>query len=127
MPKILVIDDNLDVLAMTQVALEKEGHTVSVADGGIPGLAKIWQECPDLVLLDYTMPDMNGLAVAKEMRQLYADLPIIFITAHGSLAAKAVTAIHCTTIVPKPFLFTTLSHRVNAMLQKPLLAIKPGP
>jgi CheY-like chemotaxis protein len=49
MPKILVIDDNPDVLAMTQVALEQEGHVVSVADGGILGLAKIWQECPDLI------------------------------------------------------------------------------
>ncbi len=121
MPKILVIDDNPDVLAMAQVALEREGHAVSVADGGILGLAKTWQECPDLVLLDYTMPDMNGLAVAKELRQLYTNLPIIFITAHGSLAAKAVTQIQCTTIVPKPFLWTTLSHRVNAMLQKSLL------
>lgn len=121
MPKILVIDDNPDVLAMTQVALGKEGHAVSVAEGGITGLAKIGQERPDLVLLDYTMPDMNGLAVANEIRQLDADLPIIFITAHGSLAVHAATAIHRTTIVPKPFCLTTLTHRVNAMLQKPLL------
>lgn len=120
MPKILVIDDNPDVLAMTQVALGEAGHAVSVADGGITGLTKIWQERPDLVLLDYTMPDMNGLDVANEIRQSYADLPIIFITAHGSLAAHAVTAISRTTIVPKPFLWTTLTHRVNAMLQKPL-------
>lgn len=120
MAKILVIDDNSDVLAMTQVALEREGHTVHVANGGVFGLAKVGQECPDLVLLDYAMPDMNGLAVATEMRRTYPDLPIIFITAHSSLVVKPATTIARTTIIPKPFCLTTLAHHVNAMLQTPL-------
>jgi DNA-binding response OmpR family regulator len=120
MHKILVIDDNPDVLDILRIALEIEGYEVMVANGGTAGLTKLQEECPDLILLDYSMPDMSGIDVAKQARMVHDDLPIIFITAHGNFADPEIKTISKAALVPKPFMLSTLSHRVTTMLQNPV-------
>ncbi len=68
MSYILLIDDDEDMLTITGRWLEKAGHRVAKAASGKDALALIAEEKPDLILLDYLLPDMNGPEILKEIR-----------------------------------------------------------
>ena len=82
MSHILLIDDDEDMLALTGRWLEKGGYRVSKASSGKEALSFLDQEKPDLILLDYAMPDMNGPEVLKaiRMRPDCSGIPIIYRT-----------------------------------------------
>ena len=86
MPKILVVDDDPDLVETVSMMLEAQNHEVIPAYGGIEGLQKLRSERPDLVVLDIMMPDKDGFEVCKEMKadpQL-ADIPVLLLTAVAS-------------------------------------------
>ena len=87
MPKgsILVIDDETEIREGLELLLTSEGYAVTLADTGESGLALLGQQPFDLVLLDVSLPDRNGLDLLREIRQRESDLPIILITAYGSI------------------------------------------
>ena len=102
--KILIVDDepfNLDLLEQELVEL---GYATERADNGAQALQKITKANPALVLLDYQMPDMNGIEVLRKLRQTDKDLPVVLITAHGSIerAVEAVKA-GADDFITKPF------------------------
>jgi len=104
MSKILIVDDepfNLDVL---EQELADSGYAVERAANGVEALAKFDSSRPDLVLLDYQMPDMNGIDVLKELRRKGAEVPIVMITAYGTIE-RAVHAMKegAYDFIPKPF------------------------
>lgn len=82
MKNILLIDDDEDMLAMTGRWLEKAGYAVSKASSGKDGLALLAEKSPDLILLDYAMPQMDGPAVLKEIRsnEAYKNIPVLYRT-----------------------------------------------
>ncbi len=82
MSHILLIDDDEDMLAMTGRWLEKAGHSVTKATGGDEALKALKAAKPDLILLDYAMPGMDGPAVLKAIRGLegYEKIPILYRT-----------------------------------------------
>jgi len=77
---ILVIDDDDDVRAFLAGSLESLGHEVVSAGSGEEGLICLAECAPDLVLIDYAMPGMNGAEVARAAREAMPDLPIVFVT-----------------------------------------------
>ena len=82
--KILIVDDepfNLDIL---KEELGDKGYVVETASDGSNALKKVEASQPDLILLDYMMPDLNGLEVLKELRKRGNDVPVVMITAHGT-------------------------------------------
>ena len=81
--KILVIDDDPDVRAFLSAALDGLGYTVAVAEDGIQGLKAVEEFGPELLLLDYAMPEMNGADVARAVRRGHPHLPIIFVTGYA--------------------------------------------
>lgn len=95
MTKVLVVDDELLVLATTSMGLEQIGYDVFQADNGARALQICQQEKPDLVLLDIRMPNMSGIDVAKVLSEL--NIPFIFLSAFSDEemieSAKAVGAI----------------------------------
>jgi DNA-binding NtrC family response regulator len=105
MPKrILIVDDeplNLDLLDQE---LADIGHTTERAIDGSEALAKLDTVNPDLVLLDYQMPGMNGIEVLREIRKRDENLPVVIITAYGTIerAVEAVKA-GADNFVTKPF------------------------
>jgi two-component system, NtrC family, response regulator AtoC len=105
MPKrILIVDDeplNLDLLDQE---LADIGHTTERAIDGSEALAKLDTVNPDLVLLDYQMPGMNGIEVLREIRKRDENLPVVIITAYGTIerAVEAVKA-GADDFVTKPF------------------------
>ncbi len=82
MKTILLIDDDGDMLAMTGRWLEKAGYEVLKASSGKEGLSILEGQRPDLILLDYAMPEMDGPAVLKEIRsnEAYNGIPCLYRT-----------------------------------------------
>ncbi|MGD9047615.1 MAG: response regulator [Anaerolineae bacterium] len=86
MPKILCIEDDLDMIDYIKLILGKAGYEVIGADGGVKGLEAMRQEQPDLVLLDLMMPGMDGAEVLlrKGEDEAIRDIPVIALTALNS-------------------------------------------
>ncbi len=102
--RILIVDDepfNLDLLAQE---LSDLGYAVERARHGVEALALSESYRPDLVLLDYMMPGMNGLEVLQELRTRESDVPVVIITAHGSIdIAVQAMKLGAQDFITKPF------------------------
>lgn len=94
--RVLVIDDDPDVCDMISVILRDKGYTVITADRGAPGLAKARQAHPDLVILDLSLPDMDGLEVCSQLKAhpRTRALPILLLTARASTQAQILAVEH---------------------------------
>jgi len=77
---ILVVDDEREILDMLTDHLEDEGYAVSQAVDGEQALEGVRREPPDLVLLDITMPGVNGLEVLRRLRRDHPRIPVVMIT-----------------------------------------------
>jgi len=86
MARILVVDDDPDLVESVTILLEQKQHEVIPAYGGIEGLEKAKKEKPDAIILDVMMPDKNGYEVCKELKgdPEYQDIPILLLTAVAS-------------------------------------------
>jgi DNA-binding NtrC family response regulator len=83
--KVLIVDDEVDYLTLMKEYIEYWGYEVILAQAGKEALVKIDQENPDIIILDYMMPEMSGITVLKEIRKLSWDLPVIMFTAHPDI------------------------------------------
>ncbi len=83
MAKILVVDDDPDLVESVTIILESKNHEVVQAYGGIEGLEKAKSEKPDAIILDVMMPDKDGYEVCKELKgdTEYSNIPILLLTA----------------------------------------------
>ncbi len=81
--RILLVDDEPDILKMVGKRLESEGYEVSLAIDGEEALEKIQEENPDLVILDIMLPKVNGFEVCRQLKQnsLHQGIPVILFTA----------------------------------------------
>ncbi len=82
---ILVVDDESEIREGLELLLKGEGYGVSSAETGESGLAKLEEHPFDLLLLDVSLPDRNGLDMLKEIRRRDPDLSVVLITAYGSI------------------------------------------
>src|SRR5260370_9247597 len=88
---ILIIDDEAAIRESLETLLDLEGYTVRSAENGQEGLARIAERPFDLVLLDFALPDINGIDLLHEIRERDPQLSVIMITAYGTVenAVKA--------------------------------------
>ncbi len=82
MLKILCIDDNIHGLTARRVLLEDMGYTVVVARSGREGLEAFHSQKPDLIIVDYVMPQMNGGEVIREIKRTNPKLPVILLSGY---------------------------------------------
>src|SRR5260221_10785494 len=82
---VLIIDDEMAIRESLQTLLELEGYIVTQAETAELGLTLLAANTYDMVLLDISLPDRNGLDVLEEIRERDAGIPIIMITAHGTV------------------------------------------
>src|SRR6201997_4229654 len=87
MPKgsILVIDDEAEIREGLELLLKTEGYQVTMADTGQSGMSRLGEQPYDLLLLDVSLPDRNGIELLKDIRRQDPHLPIVLITAYGSI------------------------------------------
>ena len=104
MSSILVIDDKDSMRKMMSQTLIEEGHNVDTAAGGPEGITKAREKAFDLVITDLKMPDMDGLEVLSALQDVNSDLPVIVMTAYGTIET-AVSAMKNGAIdfITKPF------------------------
>jgi DNA-binding NtrC family response regulator len=102
--KILIVDDEPFNLDLLQQELTDRGYAIERAGSGAEALSQIESFHPELILLDYQMPGMNGVDVLKELRGRGHDTPVIMITAYGTIE-RAVQAMRegAYDFIPKPF------------------------
>ena len=101
---VLIIDDEASIRESLQTLLELEGFTVEVAGSGEEGLARLAEQPMDLVLLDYALPDRNGLEILRDLRDRDPLLPVIMITAYGTVEnAVAAMQAGASNFVQKPW------------------------
>jgi len=90
--KILLVDDDPDILDALTMILEAKGYQVVTAQDGIKGLANLKAEKPDLLILDLLMPKMDGFAVCKELQDprwsKFKDMPILILTSVREEASR---------------------------------------
>ncbi len=80
--KILVVDDEKNILKLYKAELEDEGYTVVTANSGREALEIYEQEKPDIITLDIMMPEMDGIQVLRQIKQKMPEIPIIMLTAY---------------------------------------------
>jgi two-component system KDP operon response regulator KdpE len=116
--RILVVDDDANVLRIVERALMQAGAQVYTAADGREGLTQFYAHRPDLVILDVMMPDIDGWAVCARLRQL-SDVPIMMLTALGSnnLIVQGLRG-GADDYVTKPFTIEVLMARVEALLRR---------
>ena len=85
MDKLLLIDDEPDILRVLSISLKADGYDVIAADNGAEGLEAFENEKPEIVLTDIKMPGMDGIQVLKKVKTLNPDAEVIIITGHGDI------------------------------------------
>ena len=120
--RILVVDDEPDIRQLVREILEDEGYRVSVAQDGESARAAFTAECPDLVLLDIWMPDVDGISLLKEWSESgRLECPVVMISGHGTLeTAVEATRLGARDFVQKPLSLAKLLATVrNALSSRP--------
>ncbi len=123
--KILIIDDDLQILKLIGLMLERRGHKIIASPGGIDGLAKAASESPDLIILDIMMDDLDGLEVCRRLRAQpkTARTPILIFTAKSMVSDKvAGFQAGADDYLIKPIHPNDLISRVETALQRSLNA-----
>jgi two-component system response regulator DctR len=118
MSKILAVDDNADILYTLQAIGEVAKLNVITVNDGFKALELMAKSRFDLVMVDYYMPDINGLTLVKKIRELYRDIPILVLTVDESidLANKFISA-GATDFAIKPIKAADLISRVKLHLK----------
>jgi two-component system response regulator RegX3 len=116
--RILVVDDEESLADTVRYNLEREGYAVAVASDGRAALDRFRSERPSLVILDLMLPEMSGLDVCRQIRQI-SNVPIIMVTAKDSEADRVSgLELGADDYVTKPFSVRELVSRVRAHLRR---------
>ncbi len=119
MTKILIVEDEPNMVAGLRDNFEFEGYQVITAPNGVAGLERALSESADLVILDVMMPRMSGLDVCKQLKAKRPGIPIIMLTARGQEVDKVVgLELGADDYVTKPFSIRELLARVKAVLRR---------
>ena len=119
MTKILIVEDEPNMVAGLRDNFEFEGYEVISAPDGVAGLERAVSQTPDLVILDVMMPRMSGLEVCKQLKAKRPGIPIIMLTARGQEVDKVVgLELGADDYVTKPFSIREFLARVKAVLRR---------
>lgn len=119
--KILVADDDLDIIEVLQYNLEKEGYDVITAIDGVEAVKKAKKEKPDLVLLDIMMPNMDGVEACRQMREIpeLKNIHILFLTARSEEYSEvAAFNVGANDFINKPIKPRALMSRIAAVFRR---------
>ena len=118
MSRILAVDDELNILELIKLYLEREGYQIETVDRGEEALTRLSQFNPDLVILDLMMPDMDGYEVCRQIRSK-SNIPILMLTARKEDVDKIIgLEMGADDYLTKPFNPRELIARIRAVLRR---------
>lgn len=118
MPKVLLIDDDAELISLIAEYLEREGFEVMTAHNGEAGVAATLSGQPDIAVLDVMMPRQNGIDTLRRIRSA-SSLPVIMLTARGDEADRIIgLELGADDYVPKPCTPRELTARIRAILRR---------
>lgn len=127
-PKILIIEDDRKMSAALASGLEAAGYEVAVAGSAEEGFFLVHSTHPDLLLLDLTLPQRNGLDVLRQIRADGLDLRVLILTSHNTVDDRVEgLRTGADDYLGKPFSFPELMARVDALLRRFLPPSQPSP
>lgn len=118
---VLVVDDEKDIIDLVDYNLTREGFTVQTADNGWQALDRVRKKRPDVIILDWMMPEMDGLEVCRRLRQNpdTASIPIIMLTAKSDTVDKVLgLEMGADDYLTKPFHIRELLARIRAVMRR---------
>jgi DNA-binding response OmpR family regulator len=121
-PRVLVIDDDPTIARIAKLTLRSKGYDVVVTEETHSGLIELFREKTDLILLDYMLPEQNGLSFLKQIRidPELKDIPVIMITTTGlSEVVQAAVLLGANDFIAKPFNLKDLIERVERLAPIP--------
>lgn len=119
MAKVLVVDDEPNIVLSIEFLMQQAGFDVATAEDGESALQSVAETPPDLILLDISLPGISGFDVLEHLRNdpRYARLPIIMLTAHGrEVEREKGLALGADDYVTKPFSTQALVEKVKSLL-----------
>ena len=120
-PKILIIDDEIHIVELIRINLETSGYEVDIAYDGLDGYLKIKENAPQLVLLDWMLPNISGIDMLKKIRndKSLSDIPVIMLTAKNMESDKIEgLELGADDYITKPFSIKELLARVSSVLRR---------
>lgn len=125
--KVLIIEDNARVSSLLKRGLESQGYQIYISEDAEDALVLVEKITFDLVITDIMLPQMNGIELSKMIKQKYPDLPIIMLTALGTIDEKIEGFdAGADDYMVKPFEIRELYARIKAVLQRKSSTIQKG-
>ncbi|MBC7910780.1 MAG: response regulator [Pyrinomonadaceae bacterium] len=116
---VLVVEDDEDIRLAMRFALEEFGYRVDEAANGEEAIEVAWRTCPNIILMDLSLPVLDGLAATRRIRQdpQMKDVPIVAVTAHHESQFRAnALAAGCNAYITKPIDFNWLDELMGQLL-----------
>lgn len=117
--KILVVEDYDDIRLTARLELEERGYRVLEATNGEEAVELAWRECPDVILIDLSLPVVDGLTATRRIREdpQMKNVPVIAVTAHNETQYRQnALAAGCSAYVTKPVDFAWLDTLISQLL-----------
>lgn len=126
--RILIVDDDDEIRELLEFDIASSGYVVDTANNGLDGLNKALNNAYDLILLDVMMPKMNGFDVCKNIRQAKLAVPVLMLTAKGTIDDKT-TGFDCGAddYLVKPFDIQEVLLRIRVLLRRNAVNIEETP
>ena len=120
--KILIVEDNSDSRNFLAALLKLKGYAVHTAADGVEGIDSVKTNCPDLIISDLTMPNLDGIGMLKILRTMPAcsQIPILVMSAYGSGKLEEAVEVGANHILRKPLNVDLLLNTINKFLGQPL-------
>lgn len=118
---LFIAEDETAIVSLLKYNLEKEGHIISSSENGEEALKLIKDKNPDLILMDWMLPDLSGVEICKQLKKnkKYSDIPIIMLTAKGEEEDKLKAFdTGADDYVTKPFSQKELNARIKSLLRR---------
>jgi DNA-binding response OmpR family regulator len=115
---ILIIEDEPGISRFLKEGLEEEGYHITLASNGAEGLETFNRSKPDLIILDWMLPELSGITVCKEIRKSDKDTPVLFLTARDTVN-ETIEGLRAgaNDYIKKPFSFEELLERIKIHFQ----------
>ncbi|MEI8350188.1 MAG: response regulator [Candidatus Omnitrophota bacterium] len=116
-PSILLVDDEHDFLELMATRIKSWGYGAITASNGKDALGIMQTKKPDIVILDYMMPEMDGIKTLKEIRKISASIPVVMMTAYpDERSIKGAEQLGVSTYIPKMSMYSDMQSVLKSTL-----------